>query len=84
MEDELPLVRVGSCGCVLPADAAPIGYRFVPTTTGDKRLLVYCCAEHDRRTPSPTAFEPPKSTQGRSSRKRKPVTTRSAKAAQVP
>src|SRR5450759_3504867 len=45
---ELPQVIVGACGCVLPADALPAGFRFVATPTGDKRVAVYCCDEHNK------------------------------------
>jgi hypothetical protein len=45
---DLPLVIVGACGCVLRADSVPVGVRFVLTSTGDKRVLVYCCPEHTR------------------------------------
>jgi hypothetical protein len=44
---ELLQVIIGACGCVLPADTLPVGFRFVATATGDKRVLVYCCPEHD-------------------------------------
>lgn len=39
--DELPQVRIADCGCVLLADAKPIGYRFKLTTLGDVRVSVY-------------------------------------------
>jgi hypothetical protein len=47
IDTELPQVIVGTCGCVLPADTLPVGFRFVATATGDKRVLVYCCPEHN-------------------------------------
>jgi hypothetical protein len=46
--EELPQVIVGTCGCLLPTDSKPAGYRFAATPTGDKRVAVYCCAEHNR------------------------------------
>jgi hypothetical protein len=53
--DQLHEVRIGSCGCVLPTDALPVGFRFVTTITGDKRVLVYACPEHDRTRPREAA-----------------------------
>lgn len=54
--EELPQVIVGTCGCLLPTDSKPAGFRFVLTPTGDKRVAVYCCAEHNRLgAPSPSA-----------------------------
>jgi hypothetical protein len=50
VDTDMPEVRVGACGCVLRADALPIGFRFVATPTGDKRVAVYACAEHTRLT----------------------------------
>ena len=54
--EELREVRIAACGCVLSADVPPIGFRFVATPTGDKRVMVFCCREHDRTSalsPSP-------------------------------
>ena len=36
--DELPQVRIVDCGCILLADARPVGYRFKATVQGDVRL----------------------------------------------
>ena len=55
IDSELPQVRIADCGCIIPADAKPIGYRFKATQLGDVRVLVYCCPEHDRTTPRETA-----------------------------
>jgi hypothetical protein len=33
VDTDMPEVRVGACGCVLRADALPIGFRFVASTT---------------------------------------------------
>lgn len=56
--EELPQVIVGTCGCLLPTDTKPAGYRFVATPTGDKRVACYACAEHTRLS-ALTAPEPP-------------------------
>jgi hypothetical protein len=45
---ELPQVIVGACGCVLPTNSLPVGFRFAVTATGDKRIAVYACREHTR------------------------------------
>lgn len=45
---DLLQVRIGECGCVLLADSKPVGYRFKATGTGDARVPVYCCEEHDK------------------------------------
>jgi hypothetical protein len=50
----LPQVRVADCHCIIPADGLPIGYLYKLTPTGDVRVLVYACAEHDR-TKAPKA-----------------------------
>jgi hypothetical protein len=56
---ELPQVIVGACGCVLPTNSLPVGFRFVATATGDKRIAVYACREHTRisalTSPAPKA-----------------------------
>jgi hypothetical protein len=48
---ELPQVRIGDCGCILLADALPVGYRFKLTTLGDVRTPVYACELHDCSKP---------------------------------
>lgn len=48
MESELPQVRLAACGCVIAASTPPVGYVFRATGTGDSRVLVYACGEHDR------------------------------------
>jgi hypothetical protein len=45
--DELPQVRIADCGCVILADAKPVGYRFKATPQGDARMSVYACPQHD-------------------------------------
>ncbi len=45
---ELPLVRVAHCGCILPADIPPVGYRFAKTASGDARVMVFACSEHTK------------------------------------
>jgi hypothetical protein len=60
LDAELSQVIVGACGCVLPADTLPAGFRFVATATGDKRVLVYACAEHTRLTAPITKQPKPK------------------------
>jgi hypothetical protein len=68
---ELPQVRVGSCGCALPLDSVPVGFRFVLTPTGDRRVAVYVCREHDRtasapgRPVEPAGSQPPNRRSGR-------------------
>lgn len=44
--DELPLVRVAACGCVLLAAVPPIGFRFINTALGDVRQPVFACERH--------------------------------------
>lgn len=39
-----PHLRVGTCGCILPASSAPVGFRFVATPTGDARQLMSAAA----------------------------------------
>ncbi len=54
IDTEMPRVRIGVCGCVLPAETEPVGFRFVATPTGDARVLVYACDEHNRtKAPAP-------------------------------
>jgi hypothetical protein len=71
---DLPQVIVGACGCILPATALPVGFRFVATSTGDKRQLVYGCPEHTHTgaltaSKQPAALKVPKNRRsGRPSR----------------
>jgi hypothetical protein len=51
---DLPEVRLGHCGCVLSADASPVGYRFKASAFGDVRVPVYACREHTRLSAVPT------------------------------
>jgi hypothetical protein len=44
--DELPMVRIADCGCVILADAKPVGYRFKVTQLGDVRQPVFACTGH--------------------------------------
>jgi hypothetical protein len=66
-------VRIADCGCILLADAKPIGYRFKLTTLGDVRTPVHCCVEHDktqwRETDAPN---PVLEASARRSRRRRP------------
>jgi hypothetical protein len=55
---ELPQVIVGACGCVLRADSLPVGFRFVATGTGDKRVMVFACAEHTHLSALPIGNGP--------------------------
>jgi hypothetical protein len=45
---DLPEVRLAHCGCVLSADAAPVGYRFKASAFGDVRVPVFACREHTK------------------------------------
>lgn len=55
---ELQQVIVGTCGCLLPTDTKPAGFRFVQTPIGDKRVAVYACAEHTRLGPHSGSEQP--------------------------
>ena len=44
--DELPVVRLAHCGCVISASVPPVGITFRQTPTGDARVLVYSCERH--------------------------------------
>jgi hypothetical protein len=51
---DLPEVRLGHCGCVLSADASPVGYRFKASAFGDVRVPVYACREHSHLSALPS------------------------------
>ena len=38
---------------LLPTDTKPAGVRFVATPTGDKRVAVYACTEHNKTQGEP-------------------------------
>ena len=64
---ELPQVRIADCGCILPAEAKPVGYRWRLTPTGDARVLVYACSAHDHThttAPEPTIPKRPRRAAG--------------------
>lgn len=68
-DPELPQVIVGTCGCLLPTDSKPVGFRFVATPTGDKRVALYVCREHDK-TKAP--LEPTEAPEAPNKRSRRP------------
>ncbi len=45
---DLPEVRLAHCGCILSANAPPVGYRFKATEFGDVRVSVFACREHTK------------------------------------
>jgi hypothetical protein len=51
--DDLPQVRIADCGCILPASVGPVGISFKQTPTGDARVLIFCCSEHDKTRGEP-------------------------------
>jgi hypothetical protein len=56
--DELPMVRIADCGCVILADAQPVGFRFKATVHGDVRQPVFACDRHFHRSPLSSSPEP--------------------------
>jgi hypothetical protein len=56
--DELPIVRVAHCGCVISASVPPVGITFKLTPTGDARVLIYACERHYQPLSEAVASEP--------------------------
>jgi len=54
----LPQVRIGTCGCILPGDAKPVGYVFKATQFGDVRQPVFACPGHTHLGPLSTPAQP--------------------------